>query len=113
MLLDSLILGRRRFLLLAAAATRARAGGDDFWNRKPAAQWDAGETYRLLNASPWATQVQASDPGPNDTYTATFSPPGKLPHATWHHPDAGAMSRPCVVTWESARPIRDALKAPL
>ena len=53
-------------------------------------QWDAGEIYQLRNQSPWANQ------------------------SVWAHmPDAVASSERSfrtVVTWDSALPIRQALK---
>jgi hypothetical protein len=80
---------RRRILFLAGAAVRLRAAGEDFWNTKPPSQWDAGEIYQLLNHSPWADSTDWWHPTPRKT------------------PQANVAT---VVTWESARPIRDALK---
>jgi hypothetical protein len=85
------LVNRRRILILAAAAVRVRASGKDFWNSKPASQWNAGEIYQLLNHSPWAN------------------------HADWWHspePKTPPANVKTVVTWESAQPVRDALKTP-
>src|SRR5580704_773385 len=86
---------RREFVLLAGAASRLTAGGGGFWNNKPPAQWSTGEIYQLLNQSPWARPVTAWQ---------TTDPPRR---ARIPQPPQG------VVTWESAQPVRDALKVPL
>lgn len=78
------IFTRRKLLLLAGAAGRLAAFGEDFWNTKPPAQWDAAEIYRLMNHSPWAHPVELLR--------------------------AGAR---VVVTWDSALPLRDARKTEL
>jgi hypothetical protein len=99
------LLSRRRFFLLTGAAAPLAASGQDFWNSKPAAAWSTGEIYQLVNHSPWANPVQAWSralPGRGvDTRGGIVWPSG---------PEWGPKG---VVTWESARPIRDALKTPL
>jgi hypothetical protein len=81
------ILSRRQLLLLAGSAVRLGASRDDFWNTKPPSEWDAGEIYRLMNRSPWASTVDVKRLTPGETLMAK-----------------------AVVTWESALPICDALK---
>jgi hypothetical protein len=71
------LLSRRQLFLLAGAAARLEGSESGFWNSKPAAQWSAGDIYRLANHSPWVNPVQA-----------WFGPKG-------------------VVTWESAQPMRE------
>jgi hypothetical protein len=98
------ILSRRQLVLLVGSAVRLGAGRDDFWNTKPPSEWDAGEIYRLMNRSPWAHAVQAFITGEEwdnmnpRTHGVTR---GGVP------PEYGAKG---VVTWESAQPIRDAMK---
>jgi hypothetical protein len=87
---ESYVLTRRRILFLAAAVTQLRASSDDFWNTKPPSEWGPGEIYRLMNHSPWANWVEWSEP--------------------FEGPDQPIK---CVVTWESALPIRQALKTPM
>ena len=97
-------LSRRQLFLLAGAAARLQASGPDFWNSKPATEWDAGDIYRLANHSPWANPVQS---WANDNRRFMRGAQG------------GAAASPAewgpkgVVTWESARPLREALKTPL
>jgi hypothetical protein len=84
-------ISRRQALILGAAVTRVHASGEDFWNSKPSSRWNAGEIYQLLNHSPWANR------------------------ANWWHftpPTTPRAIVKSVVTWESAQPIRDALKTP-
>ena len=75
---------------------------DDFWNTKPPSEWNAGEIYTLMNRSPWANAVQAWNPIQEMAYLRraemknTGAPRGVGPKG--------------VVTWESAQPIRDAMK---
>jgi hypothetical protein len=78
------------------------AADEEFWNVKPPPQWNAREIYQLLNHSPWAQTVQAWRPGaPSDLHPANLPTPPQ---------DWGPKG---VVTWESAQPIRQALKKPL
>jgi hypothetical protein len=102
------ILSRRQLFLLAAATARLGASEPpDFWNRKPADEWDTSDIYRLANHSPWANPVQ-SWPQPHSRGGIGAASIGG---STWGgSPEWGPMG---VVTWESARPIRDAFKSRL
>jgi hypothetical protein len=84
-------LSRRQLLLLASAA-RVAVADVEFWNAKPAAEWDRGDIYQLMNRSPWAKPVRG------------IVRPADTPRY------AGPQG---VVTWESSQAIRDALKSPL
>lgn len=97
------MLTRRRLLLLAGAAARLEASDPDFWNSKPAEEWSTGDIYRLANRSPWANPVQS---------WANSGRPGGLRNGSpWPAPlEWGPKG---VVTWESAKPLRDALKTRL
>jgi hypothetical protein len=93
------ILTRRQLLLLLAATARLEAADEDFWNTKPLSEWNAGDIYRVMNHSPWANPVQWWCPLPS------LRSPDERPHSQ--------LGPKGVVTWESAQPIRDALKTPL
>lgn len=88
----SWIPARRHILTLAGAGLaswlRLSAAGADFWNRKDPAEWSAEEIEKLMTSSPWAREVRAASQTMSTPYKGT-------------------------VLWESARPIRDALKTPL
>ena len=93
------ILTRRQLFLMAGATSGLLAADEDFWNTKPVAEWSAGEIYRLMNRSPWANPVQWWRPSPQ-VPSSDQRPRSQL----------GAKG---VVTWESAQPIRDAMKISL
>jgi hypothetical protein len=93
---------RRQLLLLAGTAACATAADNDFWNLKPASEWDTGEIYRLMNNSPWAK-------------TVSWWGPKTLSHQGIRGGQLGEMPREgpkAVITWESPAPVRDAMKAP-
>jgi hypothetical protein len=98
---------RRQLLLLAGAGVRLGASETDFWNNKPAEEWSIADIYRLANHSPWANAVQSWSHPPGrgrESGAALGSPP-------W--PGMPEWGPKGVVTWESARPIRDAFKSSL
>jgi hypothetical protein len=99
---DPPVLSRRQLFVLAGAAARMEAAStDEFWNTKPPEEWSAGDKYRLANHSPWANPVEGRHPNTSL----------RLPRS-----QGGGVTEPGpkgVVTWESAQPIRDALKTPL
>jgi len=98
---------RRQFLLLAGSAVHLRASRDDFWNTKPPSEWDAGEIYKLMNRSPWAHLVQAFVPSEDLDLINDF--PGN--HDAPRHRVPPELGSKGVVTWESAQPIREAMKS--
>jgi hypothetical protein len=100
------ILNRRQIFLLAGAGGRLaayQAAVPDFWNSKPPAEWSIADKYRLANHSPWANPVQSWPRG-------SFNRPGAKGGPWPSSPEWGPKG---VITWESARPIREALKTPL
>lgn len=109
---ELLQISRRQLFLLAGAARLARAD-QDFWNAKPPAEWNLGDIYQLVNHSPWAKPVRGflrPVPAP-----AEIAPPdpvlrGRQPRSELR-PDPDLPKG--VVTWESSRAIRDALRTPL
>jgi hypothetical protein len=103
-------LSRRQLFALAGAAARIGASEPvaqvDFWNSKPAEEWSTADIYRLANRSPWANPVQSWTR--IQPYRGGGSAAGGNP---W--PPSPEWGPKGVITWESARPIRDALKTPL
>jgi hypothetical protein len=106
---------RRNFLLLGSVGlTRLYASSSDFWNKKDPADWTGAEKDQLTNKSPWAKEITVSPYG--SMGRAIGMPyPGYPPG----YPGAGGPRGPAgqsykgVIRWESARPVRDALKEPL
>lgn len=98
-------LSRRQLLFMAGAASRLGASEPDFWNSKPAEEWSTGDIYRLANHSPWANSVQSwTHVNPPRTVGLGGGP-------IW--PASPEWGPKGVITWESARPIREALKTRL
>lgn len=94
---------------MAGAALRLEATGPDFWNSKPASEWNTGDIYQLANHSPWATSVEAW--GHNrlmgSVDASRGGPIASVPAPPMERGPKG------VITWESAEPLRQALKHPL
>jgi hypothetical protein len=96
------LFSRRDLLLLTGTLACLDASDTEFWNSKPPSAWDVGEIYRLMNGSPWAKTVQWYGPA-----APLENGGGRL--------ELGGMALigpKAVVTWESAAPLRDALKTP-
>jgi hypothetical protein len=104
--MHSPLFNRREFLLLAGTAACAEADDKDFWNSKPPSQWDVGEIYRLMNSSPWAKTVSWYGP---PTPLEEGVNMGKASSRIGGLPRIGPKA---VITWESASPVRDAMKTP-
>lgn len=100
------LLSRRQLFLLAGAAARVGASEQDFWNSKPAAEWSTSDIYQLANHSPWANPVQAWSFSP---FGGRDEPSGGIALPT----TTVTLGPQGVVTWESAQPLRKALKTPL
>jgi hypothetical protein len=135
-----MILTRRSVLALAGAGFagwgRLYAGTADFWNRKDPAEWSSEEIQKLMTKSPWAKEVRAEssktvkDPGavadPSTMPGSQYPGTGKQSRANMGLGNPRGMGKggktpsgklitsyTGTVLWESARPIRDALKTPL
>ena len=98
----------------------------DFWNRKPASEWTSAEIVQLLGASPWARTLNiavavggiaegaanpANQSGQHDPSTAAGGamPPPIDDRKRRSGPARGSV----IVRWESAPPVRDALRTRL
>ena len=123
-MIGSLTFTRRRVLLLGGAGFAgwrpSAAGTADFWNRKDSAEWSSEEIQKLLTKSPWAKEVRAESsktmkdgtmpgagyPGGRKANMG-LGKPGKMPSSK------AILSYTGTLLWESARPVRDALKTAL
>ena len=98
----------------------------DFWNRKPASEWTSAEIVQLLGASPWARKLNiavavggiaegaanpANQSGQRDPSTTAGGamPPPIDDRKRKSGPARGSV----IVRWESAQPVRDALRTRL
>ncbi|MGA3189860.1 MAG: hypothetical protein ABSF22_22360 [Bryobacteraceae bacterium] len=106
-------------LAACASITRLDAFSSDFWNKKDPSEWTGAEIDQLTNKSPWAKAVTASA-------ASTARSPMGIPGmggggmgggmGGGRRSGGGAAPGPsyqAIVRWESAKPILDALKAPL
>jgi hypothetical protein len=99
--------GRRSFLsgALGFGVTLARAprifAATEFWNAKDPSTWTEEEINILTSKSPWVRLAVVNLKGIDDPTAASGG--------------GGRRERPqeIIVRWESAQPIRDALRAPL
>src|SRR5262249_11472726 len=86
----------RRGILLFAATLRLSGGDSEFWNRKDPSEWSADEIDRLITKAPWAKEI---------TVLQAQSSQKRRGRA--------AAQFTGVVRWESAKPVLEAMKAPL
>ena len=102
---------------------RLLASSGDFWNRKPPSQWTAEEIDRLITKSPWAKEVKAeylSNPnsecgGGRGVWSEhpPISRPIGFPSLGGGGSKGVKSEYVATVRWESAEPIRLALKTKL
>lgn len=127
----------------ASSRFRLYAGNSDFWNKKEPAEWSSDEVDKLVSKSPWAKPVIAESAALSRPYgtagagggmgdpgiggggagypggTAGPGGSGGYGGIGGRGPRGGAnngqmpISYNATVRWESAKPIREALKAPL
>jgi hypothetical protein len=89
----------------------------EFWNEKPPSDWTAEEIDLLLNKSPWARDASISYyGGQNGPLSNTL--PGERRRSSGNASSATSPSAvspaawKAIIRWESALPVRQALKAP-
>jgi hypothetical protein len=109
---------RRTAVFMALASFRGRAyGAKEFWNEKKPADWTSEEIDLLLNKSPWAKEAAVSyyggqngplnnNPGNSGNQRARRNASsGTSPSA------ASPADWKAIIRWESALPVREALKS--
>ena len=119
---------RRGWLRAAALAGAgpAWAGPNDFWNRKPAAEWSSAEIVQLMSVSPWAKSINISLPGTGLAAGAadpssqagqrdptTTAGGARGPDISESRRRSGPPKGHLIVRWESAAPLREALRTRL
>ncbi len=115
---------RRELLMLSLAAVPSLASpAGEFWNEKKPADWTEDEVRELLTKSPWAKEASVSVFGgaggsllnrngaisEEGVMTSTGRQRGKKTQTT-QSGDAPDLRYKAIVRWESALPIREALK---
>jgi hypothetical protein len=133
--LNPALLSRRNLMLLAGAglASWSRAYGfainKEFWESKEPAEWSAEEIARLLTKSPWAKSVSAAhaktQKDPMSSPSTGSGMPGSRRRGSGamgndRMPGSTASSSTRILTefkgtvlWESAAPVRAALRTSL
>jgi len=88
----------------------------EFWNEKMPSDWTDGEIQQLLNKSPWAKDGSINDTGQRGPLSSAARPAGRRSGrgATSSSGTAGTVGASikwkATVRWESALPVRAALK---
>lgn len=109
---------RRTALLIGLAqgfAPPRAYGSKEFWNEKKPSEWTGEEIEQLLNKSPWAKEAAVSYYGGQNGPLANTLPGEHSRRAN----NASSGTSPsaqspadwkAIVRWESAQPVREALK---
>ncbi len=125
------VLRRRELLLMTAAfaGVRSAAASQPFWNTKEPAEWSESEIDTLITSSPWAHRFSLSIAGATDDYGPPISQvPSNTGGGGWGipgtiglprtrtsspgpYPRTSRMQVDGIVRWESALPIREALRS--
>ena len=98
-------LSRRSWIPLAGASAVYGFGGREFWESKDPAEWNSDEIAKLLTKSPWA-KATSTEGGARPGGRGRI---GRTPRA----PQRNASTYRGTVVWESAAPVRAALKTNL
>jgi hypothetical protein len=123
---DNWNMTRREWMAVAAAAvSRDAFAATDFWNRKPVAEWTSAEIVQLRSASPWARTMNiqiattglaegTADPSSQHGQRDPTSPPsGTASIPMGEKRKSGPARGHIIVRWESAAPVRDAMRTRL
>jgi hypothetical protein len=110
-------LSRRAFVSGLGFAAAAYGWAKDFWNDKKPADWTEDEIQQMLTRSPWSKDASIFD---SATHKGVSSAPfaGGIYGPEYESPDGkslptvrGLKGFKAIVRWESALPVRDAMKA--
>jgi hypothetical protein len=121
------ILTRRNWILLTGTGVASWSGiygfgGKQFWETKEPAEWTADEIAKLLMKSPWAKAVSAERSRTQKNPMSSDPMPPMMPgsRSRARMPGSGMPKSTRTVTtykgtvvWESAAPVRAALKTKL
>uniref|UniRef100_Q01WE3 Uncharacterized protein n=1 Tax=Solibacter usitatus (strain Ellin6076) TaxID=234267 RepID=Q01WE3_SOLUE len=116
-------LSRRSLLFLAGSACWAFAG-KEFWDAKEPGDWTSDDIAKLLTKSPWAKPTSAESVKTQKNSAPNSSIPNTMPGARNPRNPAGmgrnrnpsaktVTTYKGTVVWESAAPVRAALKTKL
>jgi hypothetical protein len=99
---------------LALPGTRLFAFASDFWNKKDPSEWSPEEINQLTSRSPWAKEVSASYTGAGGRGPASADiDSGNGARRNRDAPGVPSQTYKGTIRWETAKPVMEALKAPL
>jgi hypothetical protein len=111
------ILTRRNWIALAGAGIVSWSPvyglpAKEFWETKEPAEWNADEIAKLLTKSPWAKVTSGERPRARRGTAGMGGPRTRIP-GTGRPPARTVTTYQATVVWESAAPVRAALKTKL
>ena len=109
---------RRAFLTGMGFVAAAYGWAKDFWNDKKPADWTEDEIQQMLTRSPWAKDASIFDSATHKGVSSAPYAGGIYGSPQYESPDGkslptvrGLKGWGATVRWESALPVRDAMKA--
>lgn len=112
-------LSRRTFVTGLGFAAAAFGWAKDFWNDKKPADWTDDEIQQMLSKSPWAKDASIFDSATHKGLASAPLAGGAYGRRRYDSPNGkslptvgGIKGWSAIVLWESALPVRDAMKAP-
>ena len=112
-------ISRRAFVTGLGFAAAAYGGAKDFWNDKKPSDWTEDEIQQMLTKSPWAKDASVFDSATHKGVSSAPYAGGAYGRRRYESPDgkslptvSGIKGWGATVRWESALPVRDAMKAP-
>jgi len=111
-------LSRRTFVTGLGFAAAAHGWAKDFWNDKKPADWTGDEIQQMLTKSPWAKDASIFDSATHKGVSSAPYAGGIYGSNPYESPDGKSLPRVrglkgwgATVRWESALPVREAMKA--
>jgi hypothetical protein len=112
-------LSRRAFVTGLGFAAAAFGWAKDFWTDKKPADWTEDEIQQMLSRSPWAKEASIFDSATHKGVSSAPYAGGVYGRRRYESPDGkslptvgGIKGWGATVRWESALPVRDAMKVP-
>ena len=109
---------RRAFVTGLGFAAAAYGWAKDFWTDKKPSDWTEDEVQQMLTKSPWAKDASIFDSAAHKGVSSAPRAGGAYGRRRYDSPDgkslptvAGLQGWRATVRWESALPVRDAMKA--
>lgn len=106
-------ISRRRTIATLGASLIPSALAAPPWQTKPVDQWSNKDLQRVVTDSPWAVLVSVPLTGPESPFQNRPAFPAGVPYGRYGGAGMGMPAEgviPFLVRWESAKPVREALK---